>query len=166
LLSPTILAFALINPLSWILFSTGQLARSMKMALVLGPLVMLAYVFGLPFGAKGVAFGFSAMMGTLVVPLIAWATRGLVVTARDMFEAAKPPMLSAMAATIVCVAVMGGGQMLPVLPRLILEVGLLVAVYFVMLMYVMKQKRFYLELVRTVTGAPAAPPDIVETHAI
>ena len=35
LLAPTIMIFALINPLGWVLFSLGMVGRSLKVALVL-----------------------------------------------------------------------------------------------------------------------------------
>jgi O-antigen/teichoic acid export membrane protein len=52
LLAPTILIFAMINPLAWLLFSLGMVGRSLKVALVLAPLVIAGYVMGLPYGPK------------------------------------------------------------------------------------------------------------------
>lgn len=50
LLTPTILVFALINPFVWLLYSIGLVGRSLKIALVIAPLVILAYLLGLPYG--------------------------------------------------------------------------------------------------------------------
>ena len=53
LLTPTILIFGIINPMGWLLFSIGLQVRSLKIALVIAPLVITAYVIGLPFGPSG-----------------------------------------------------------------------------------------------------------------
>src|SRR5581483_3031542 len=47
LLAPTVLVFALINPLGWLLISLGKVGRSLKVALVLAPVVMAGYLSGL-----------------------------------------------------------------------------------------------------------------------
>ena len=65
LLGPTILVFALINPLGWLLWSLGLVARSLKIALVFAPIIILGYIIGLPYGPKGVAFAYSIGDGSL-----------------------------------------------------------------------------------------------------
>jgi O-antigen/teichoic acid export membrane protein len=156
-LAPTILAFALINPLSWLLVSTGHIGRSLKMAFVIAPLVTMAYLAGLPFGSKGVAIGYSIMMTLLTVPLILWATHGLVVSSRDILRAVKPPFLSAGVAIVVSAAVVSlGGQWLPVAPRLVLEGLVVLASYLIMLLYVLKQKGFYFDLIGELAKRPSA----------
>jgi len=147
LLAPTIVAFALINPLYWLLVSSGHVGRSLKMAFVIAPLVTVAYVAGLPFGPKGVAFGYSAMMTLLTAPLIVWATNGLVVSWRDILKAMRPPFLSAAVATAVGVAAapLLGKIHLP-LPRLLLEGGVVLASYLGVLLSDAEQRRFYFDL--------------------
>src|SRR6266568_1829967 len=44
LLAPTILIFALINPLAWLTFSLGMIGRNLKIVLVLAPLIITGYV--------------------------------------------------------------------------------------------------------------------------
>src|ERR1022692_2794566 len=44
LLAPTILVFAIVNPLFWLLSSLGLVERSLKMGLVIAPLMILSYV--------------------------------------------------------------------------------------------------------------------------
>ena len=46
LLAPTILIFAVINPLGWLLYSLGLVGRSLKIALVIAPLVTAGYLSG------------------------------------------------------------------------------------------------------------------------
>jgi PST family polysaccharide transporter len=157
-LAPTILAFALINPLYWLLVSTGHVGRSLKMAFVIAPLVTLSYVVGLPFGSSGVAIGFSTMMVLLVVPLIIWATHGLVVSARDIRDAVSPAFLSAAIAAAVSLAVVHvWGPSLTALPRLVLEGSVLFASYLGMILYVVGQRHFYFDLIRELAKGSSKP---------
>src|SRR5512140_2258881 len=83
LLAPTIVAFSLINPFGWLLTAIGRVMRSLKIGLVIMPLVIGAYIVGLPYGPRGVAFGYSAMMVLLIVPVIAWSKIDTPITTRD-----------------------------------------------------------------------------------
>ena len=47
-LAPTIVAFALLNPLGWLLFARGNVRRSLYMALVIAPVVIAGYVLARP----------------------------------------------------------------------------------------------------------------------
>lgn len=153
LLAPTILAFALINPLSWLLFSSGLVGRSLKMALVIAPLVVLSYVGGLWYGSEGVAFGYSTMMALLVVPMIVWATHGTIVSWRDVLRAARPPAIAAAVATAVALAVRYAWlQGVPQLPKLVAECGVLGVLYVGILLADSNQRTFYLDLVRNMRG--------------
>jgi O-antigen/teichoic acid export membrane protein len=159
LLAPTVLIFALINPLGWLLFATGMVGRSLRVALVLGPVVTAGYVLGLPHGPRGVAFGFSAVMILWVLPHIAWGVRGTVVSFWDVLRTIARPLTSGIVAGLITIGVRFlCGSSLPPLPRLALEVVTLCAVYIGMLMYVMKQKEFYLELLRGLVSPRAAEP--------
>jgi O-antigen/teichoic acid export membrane protein len=152
LLAPTILAFAFLNPLAWLLVSTGHIRRSMKMALVIAPLVTASYVAGLPFGTNGVAFGYSAMMAALIVPMILWATRDMPVSSRDILSAVGPPLLSAIVATGVSVAfVYFCAQSLSPLRKLLAESSVLLAAYMVTLLFGLGQWAFYRDLIRQLT---------------
>jgi PST family polysaccharide transporter len=53
LLTPTILIFGIINPLGWLLLAIGLQGRSLAIAMVIAPLVITAYVVGLPYGPSG-----------------------------------------------------------------------------------------------------------------
>ncbi len=156
LLSPTILIFALINPLGWLLFSQGMVGRSLKIALVLCPIVVTGYVIGLPYGPKGVAFAYSTAMAIWVIPHIAWCVHGTVISLRDIFHAVRRPMISGIVAT--AAAFLGQllyGHLLHPLPRLVAGATVLLGVYLGMLLYAMGQKEFYFQLFRGLkTRAP------------
>jgi Membrane protein involved in the export of O-antigen and teichoic acid len=95
LLAPTILAFALINPFGWLMLATGRAARSLKIGVIIAPVVILGYLLGLRFGPRGVAMGFSVAMVASAAPLALWATRGTLITGRDLLATVIPPLISA-----------------------------------------------------------------------
>ncbi len=149
LLAPTILIFALINPLAWLTFSLGMIGRNLKIVLVLAPLVIGGYVLGLPYGPRGVAIGYSALMTLWAVPHIAWCVHGTVISLRDIMVAVSRPFVSGIVAAALAFAVQFFfGQSLYPLPRLILGVTILLSVYLGMLFYVMGQKAVYWDLLR------------------
>ena len=153
LLSPTILVFSLINPLSWLLFSTGLVRRSLKIALVITPLVIGAYVIGLPYGPEGVAFAYSAVMTLWVVPHIAWCIHGTMISAWDLWQAVSRPFISSiMAAVLVFLMQFFFGELLPPFLRLVIGGTVLFCAYLGILLYVMGHKVFYLELLRGLKG--------------
>ena len=138
LLAPTILTFALVNPFSSFLMSLGMVGRSLKIAFVLAPLMITAYVLGLPYGPSGVAFAYSAVMTMSVVPLIAWCIHGTMICPREFLGAVGRPFLSAIVAGALAFGVQAFyGQSLSPFPRLILGGGILMLSYLWMLLYVM-----------------------------
>lgn len=165
LLAPTILVFALINPVGWLMFSLGMVGRSLKASLVFVPVVIGSYATALRYGPKGVAFAYSAVMILWAVPLIAWGVHGTAISLRDVARVVSRPLLSGMAAATVAagVAFWCGGSLGP-LARLLLEGSTLLTGYAVMLLYVMGQKRFYLDLFRLLTRRqPVEPADLIAT---
>jgi len=155
LLAPTILIFALINPLAWLLFSTGLVGRSVRIVCVVAPLVITAYFIGLPYGPKGVALAYSTAMTLWVVPHILWCVRGTMISFRDIMLTVRRPLLSGVVAAIFAVGVeFFFGQSLTPLVRLALGGGVLLAVYLGMLLYVMGQRTFYLEILRGLKRSP------------
>jgi O-antigen/teichoic acid export membrane protein len=147
LLTPTILVFALINPMWWLLASIGLLGRSLKIALVIAPLVIAAYVIGLPYGPTGVAFAYSAVMTLWLVPHIAWCIHGTMISLRDLLQVSRRPFLSAIvAAAVAFTAQFFAGQSLSPLVRFLLGSSILLIAYLGMLLYVMGQKAFYLDI--------------------
>jgi len=149
LLTPTILIFAMINPFAWLLFSIGKVGRSLKIALVIAPLVMTGYVLGLPYGPKGVALGYSTALALWVIPHIVWCVHGTAISFRDVMETISRPLFSGIvAAALPLILQFSYGQMLTPLLRVIIGGTLFLGVYLGMLLYVMGQKSFYLGLLR------------------
>ncbi len=149
LLAPTIMIFAVINPLGWLLYSLGLVKRSLRIALAFAPTIIAGYVLGLKYGPNGVAFGYSAVLTLWVIPFIAWCVHGTPVSFRDILLAvARPLVFGILAGGLAFGAQMLYGQSLAPLPRLVLGSSVLLTTFFGLLMFVGGQKTFYLDLLR------------------
>jgi O-antigen/teichoic acid export membrane protein len=153
LLAPTVVCFAMINPFSWLLFALGRVERSLKIALVIAPLVITGYLIGLPFGPKGVALGYSAAMSLWVLPNIVWCVHGTAISVKDILLVIRRPVLAGGVAGAACLALqLSFGGLLHPLARLVVGVGAFGVAYLGMLLYGLGQKDFYLEIVRGLRG--------------
>jgi O-antigen/teichoic acid export membrane protein len=149
LLAPTIVIFAIINPLGWLIYSIGLVARSLRIALVFAPIMIIGYLCGLPYGPKGVAFAYSAVMTLWVIPHILWCVHGTPISLRDILLAASQPLASGILAGGVAFEVqLICGPFLPPLPRLVLDSSVLLVTYFVVLLVAAGQKSLYLDVIR------------------
>lgn len=149
-LAPTILVFAVANPLGWLLISLGMVKRSLKMGLVIAPIMIVSYVIGLPYGPKGVALAYSTVMTLWLFPLIAWAVHGTSVSFRDVVTTAYKPLASGIVAAGLAWGVhLYVGNSLPALPRLALEGSVLLGAFVLLLLFVAGQKAMYFDLVRS-----------------
>jgi PST family polysaccharide transporter len=154
LLAPTILVFGIINPLAWLLQASGLQERSLKIALVLSPLVICSYLIGLSYGPNGVALAFSTVMILWMVPHIYWSLHGTTISVRELLSAAGQPLLSGAIAAIAAVAVVHfTDPMSSHILRLTLGGTVMLAVYAFALLFVLKQSTFYFGLVRALKGA-------------
>lgn len=149
LLSPTVLAFAIINPTGWLLVSLGMVGRSLKIAFAIAPLVVIGCVIGLPHGPEGVAIGFSAAMVLWIVPHLLWVFHGTVVSYRDVLTVVSRPLLSGVAGAFAAIAFLflAAAELSPFI-RLLLGCTVLFCVYAWILLFVMAQKPFYVDILR------------------
>jgi PST family polysaccharide transporter len=147
LLTPTVLIFGIINPLSWLLVSIGLAGRSLKIALVIAPLVIIAYVIGLPFGPSGVAFAYSAVMTVWLLPHILWSLNGTTISPKDLFLVISRPLLSAVVAAA---AALGAhfyfGEWGSPMLRLALAAIVMIIMYYVILLVILRQYVLYVTL--------------------
>jgi O-antigen/teichoic acid export membrane protein len=159
LLAPTVLVFGLINPMAWLLFSLGYQKRSLALALVISPIVIIAYLVGLPYGPTGVALAYSTAMTLWLVPHILWCLRGTLISPSELVVAISPPLLSALAAAAVGFLV---DRLLDSLHASLataaLAATIMCATYVVVLFYAFGQKALFFDVLRDLRGraAPAA----------
>ena len=158
LLAPTVLVLALINPFSWFLRATGQVARSLKIALLICPAVVLGIALGLRKGPPGVALGYSAAMVLLFLPVVIWATYGSGISLRSYGGAIWRPLLSGLIGSLAGASfkILYEKSLSPV-PLLVVEVAFLGATYLIFLFFVMGQWQFYLDSAKQI-WQPASRP--------
>jgi len=136
LLAPTVMIFGLINPIGWLLQSTGLHKRSLKIALVIAPIVLAAYLIGLPFGPTGVALAYSTAMTLWVVPHVIWCLRGTSIFPSDLFRAVSRSLLSAIvAAAFAYVARLYVSEWMSPLSTLVIGGGIVAVIYFPMVFF-------------------------------
>ena len=151
--SPTVFVLAIANPLGWLLDSLGMVGRNLRIQLAFAPTMIAGILVGLPFGPKGVAFAYSSVWALWVVPVIAWAVRGTVISFKDVVMAVRQPLFSGLVAAVLVLGLrFSCGQCLTMFPRLVLEATLLLGVYVATLLYVMGQRSFYMDLLRKMSG--------------
>ena len=149
LLAPTILVFALINPLAWVMLAGGHAGRSLRIAFLIAPVVIVGYLLGLPNGPIGVATGFSAAMLLLVVPVIIWAKHGTLITNSDIMRVVSRPLFAALVGAIIAMSLKPWWLGInPAILRLSLACAFLFGAYFVMLFFVLGQKDVFVGVIR------------------
>jgi O-antigen/teichoic acid export membrane protein len=167
LLAPTISIFAIINPLGWLIYSLGLVKRSLKIALVFAPLMITGYVMGLPYGPKGVAFAYSAVLTLWAVPHILWCVHGTPISFWDILQAVRRPLASSLLAGAVALGVrLTWGQFFPPFVLLVVESGVLFVVFFGVLLFAAGQKSLYLDLLRGLRGSSTVAEEFPVSSAL
>lgn len=163
LLAPTILTFAVVNPLGWLVYALGRAGRGVRMALSLAPVLIGGYALGILQGPKGVALAYSLVMTLWIVPGIAWAVRDTALSTGEVLRTAAKPLASGLAAGLVAFGASQFFAGLTPVVRLIAETTVLLIAYGVFLLFVAGEKTQYLALVRGILGRPAERKELVST---
>jgi PST family polysaccharide transporter len=157
LLAPVALVFAVANPLSWLVMSTGRAGRALSMSTATTPLVIVGIVLGLSHGPKGVALGYSSALMLLLIPIAAWSKHGTGITWADLWGATKPPFLSGLLAGAagLLVKLTLGGRLAPIL-YLMVGLAVVLGIYAWVLLIVMRQKHVYIDVLSQLLPRPEA----------
>jgi PST family polysaccharide transporter len=147
-LAPTILALSIINPMSYLMTATGRAGRSLRIGLLIAPVVVLGCIVGLPHGPAGVAIGFSAAMFVLIVPVVQWATQGTLITLGDVLRMAIPPLASVLVGAVAAYLTARASAHLAPLVRLSIVTLVLFGVHAAVLLFGFRQKEFYADVLR------------------
>ena len=159
LLAPTILAFALTNPMGILMNSVGRVVQSLWVGVLITPIVILGYAAGLPYGPTGVACGFSSAMMILVVPVILLSIRNTPISPADVWSAIRPPLYSILVASAAALLTWIPARTIPfAFFRLLIVNGVLFGVFAAMLVFVMGQKELYLKVLGGLHGKAAPKP--------
>jgi O-antigen/teichoic acid export membrane protein len=149
LLAPTILVFGMINPLAWLLQSSGLQERSLKIAFVICPIVIGSYLIGIPYGPNGVALAYSAAMLLWVIPHVFWCLHGTPITPGDLFSAIGRPLLAGVAAAFAGIFIQHLTAEIPFAFVRLALAGLAMAIaYGTTLLFVLGHKDLYVELLK------------------
>jgi O-antigen/teichoic acid export membrane protein len=157
LLAPTILVFAIINPLGWLIFSMGLIKRGLKAAPIIAIFMIAGYMLSLPYGPEGVAFAYSAALTLWVIPHILWCVHGTPISFWDILKVISRPLCCGIIAGGIAFSVrllLGGA--VSALPRLLLESSVLFATFFGVFLFAAGQKSLYLDIVRGLRGPSSA----------
>ena len=150
LLAPTILDFALINPMACLMTASGRAVRSLNISFLIAPIVITGYLIGLSSGAEGVALGFSAAMIILVIPVILWAKHGTTITGRDILQTMLAPFLASVVGAAAAWSLSRYMINLePAIVRLSLVTFCLFGVYGLVLLFGLGKWPVYLDLLKT-----------------
>jgi PST family polysaccharide transporter len=156
ILAPTILVFAITKPLGWLLNALGLVRRGVYIAFISAPLMFVVVLVAIPYGPRGVAAAYSAMMLIKLAPLTVWALHGTGIRARDIVHALACPLTASLIAA--CAALAAHAWYGPVLSpaiRLILDVSAFGSVYLLALLLIAGEQALYLDLFRTARVWPA-----------
>ena len=147
LLAPVALVFAVANPLSWLVISTGRAGRALSISAATTPLVIVGILLGLSHGPKGVALGYSSALVLLLIPIAAVSKRDTLITWTDLWAATKPPLVSGLLASVagLLLRLTLAGTLAPII-YLTLGLFVVLAVYAWILLIVMGQKHVYMDM--------------------
>lgn len=106
------------HTIGWLFVSLGRVRRQAIWFLATRPLFVVAFIAGLPWGARGVAIGYTVVVYLLVVPFFVVATRGSPVSLRDILHAAWHPAVISVGTYAVAVLARDALGSLPLLLRL------------------------------------------------
>jgi O-antigen/teichoic acid export membrane protein len=147
-LTPAILGFALMDPFRWFLMASGLASRNLRISYLVVPTMVLGILAGLPYGPKGVAFGYSLAVALLVVPVMAWAIQGTAITKLELWRSVNKPLFAGLVAGacgLICRTLVE--SVFTPLPRLIVELCLVTALYIGILLIIKGQRRLFLDLI-------------------
>lgn len=157
ILAPTILVFAISNPLGWLLNALGLIRRGLYIGLFSATFVVVGVVVGLPYGSRGVATAYSATMMIKLIPVAVWALHGTGIRVREIVVALARPLVGSLVAASIAfgVHVMYAASLSPTL-RLLLDVGVFGVIYVSTLLLIARERALYLDLFRAARAAPSA----------
>jgi PST family polysaccharide transporter len=157
MLAPAALFYSLVNPLVWVLFASHRHVRSLQIALVIAVLVPAGCLIGLPYGARGVAAGYSAAMMLWLVPHVIWCLRGTPITLLDLLRTGGPPLISSLVAVVLAWTVCAYFGPLQTHFSELAVAGCITMAAYASLMILVMGKDFYLDLVRAMRNRSFSP---------
>lgn len=124
------------NTQGWVHMSLGGTDRMLRWGLVGSTLIVLSFLAGLPFGARGVALSYSLTIVLITWPCLWYAFRGTEIRLRDLLRVITRPLVSSLVAGGAALALthrmMGNGLLLRTAAVSGAQVSLYVMLYFLL----------------------------------
>jgi PST family polysaccharide transporter len=150
LLAPAIIVLTLIEgPTYWLLHSLGDAKRSLQATVAFTTVIVISCIVGVRYGATGVAAACSIGAVVWLLPHLKWCVRGTPIQLDDLFQAAWPPLLGSVVASLASFLLVR--DIARPLVDLMLGGVLMCGVYFAIVWFVPRQREFYLGLAKNVT---------------
>ena len=146
-LIPAALVAVLVNPMSLLMMSMGQISRAFRIVASTTPIVILGIIAGLHWGPEGVAIGYSAAMVSISVPIIAWSKKGTNITWADFWKTTQKPLFAGvLAGAVGAIFKIALDSVLTPIPFLLIGLGLVSSIYLWTLLIMMNQIDVYRHL--------------------
>jgi len=156
-LAPTVFAWALLYPNSWLLLATGRYHKSLFMSFLLAPAIVLGVALGLRNGDTGVAIGLSTAMVLMTIPMIFWARVGTAITGRDTWQAIQGPFIAGIVSGLIGYASKSAlGTDTALIWKLALGGTAMVSSYLFVLLFLFGQGKVYHGLLKQLMGSSLA----------
>jgi len=147
ILAPAALALTLIEgPTYWLLHSLGLATRSLQTTVAFTVVILVGCIVGVPYGATGVAAGYSIALVAWLIPQLWWCVHGTPLRLNDLLQTAWPPLLGGLVASLASFFLVS--NIASPLGRVMLGGVLMCAMYFAILWFVFRQREFYIGLAK------------------
>lgn len=151
LLAGAIAVQPLCSTTGWLYVATGRTDRMFRWSLGASVLILVAFLLGIPYGAVGVASGYSAAMLMQTVPCLWFAIQGTGITLRDIGATVVPATASAALAGCAVLAVNSTVvDVLPAWARLLIVAGAFSGLYCTVLLGAFRQRGVYTRILREI----------------
>ncbi len=90
----------ILSVLNWLYMSTGRTDRMVKWGMINTCIIIISFIIGLSFGARGVALAYSLTTLILIVPAMSFAVSHTTLELKNILAAIKPAFLAVLAAVI------------------------------------------------------------------
>jgi O-antigen/teichoic acid export membrane protein len=149
LLSVAALLSALTNPMGWMLISAGFSRRYRQIGFLTAPVIVSAFVAGLPYGPEGVAVAYSAAMIVLTVPTWYWAVRGTGLALKDIGAVLWGPLCAGLAAIVLATVALRLTAWMSEMGSAGVGVVVFASIYAFVLLFAFRKWSFFVGLYRT-----------------
>lgn len=132
------------NTSGWLYISTGRADRMFKWGIFSSMFLVMSFLLGLPYGARGIALSYSIAKLLQTAPCMYYATRDTSITMLDLINAVKQPLIASLIAGAIAFGVQFAiGSSLPVWATAIISAIAMGLIYSLIMFYIFGAKELY-----------------------